>query len=304
MEVQLAKLEAKWSVVEFTFEMHKTSGCEIPSLTDEHFETLEEHQMIVQNMFGNRFVATFEAEASKWQQELANVNEVVQIMNEVVRKWRFLENLFLRSEEVKIELPDDSERFTIINSEIIEVLEKCYETKKVKEFCNDLTYLQTLEQAASKLQLCELSLNEFMNTKRRIFPRFFFVATADLLDVLANGNSPAKVVPSFPKFFQAVRDLELTETKSKDDRPTALAFNSTVGVERVALPKQCQLQLHGKVEIYLERCITMFLDTLLHYISKALHDYGADSCKTDSIARAGWVKTKIDIAQTALLVSC
>ena len=32
-----------------------------------------------------------------------------------------------------------------------------------------------------------------MESKRRAFPRFYFVSTADLLDILSNGNSPHKV---------------------------------------------------------------------------------------------------------------
>jgi dynein heavy chain len=32
-----------------------------------------------------------------------------------------------------------------------------------------------------------------MESKRRAFPRFYFVSTADLLDILSNGNNPHKV---------------------------------------------------------------------------------------------------------------
>ena len=36
------------------------------------------------------------------------------------------------------------------------------------------------------------------------FPRFYFMSSADLLDVLSNGNNPARVVHHFPKFFNAI----------------------------------------------------------------------------------------------------
>jgi len=42
---------------------------------------------------------------------------------------------------------------------------------------------------------------DFMDGKRRAFPRFYFVSTADLLDILSNGNSPAKVMVHMPKIF-------------------------------------------------------------------------------------------------------
>jgi hypothetical protein len=36
------------------------------------------------------------------------------------------------------------------------------------------------------------------------FPQFYFMSSADLLDVLSNGNNPARVVHHFPKFFNAI----------------------------------------------------------------------------------------------------
>ncbi len=38
------------------------------------------------------------------------------------------------------------------------------------------------------LQVCEKALADYMESKRRAFPRFYFVSTADLLDILSNGN--------------------------------------------------------------------------------------------------------------------
>lgn len=43
------------------------------------------------------------------------------------------------------------------------------------------------------LQVCEKALADYMESKRRAFPRFYFVSTADLLDILSNGNNPLKV---------------------------------------------------------------------------------------------------------------
>lgn len=40
--------------------------------------------------------------------------------------------------------------------------------------------------------------------QQQAFPRFYFMSSADLLDVLSNGNNPARVVHHFPKFFNAI----------------------------------------------------------------------------------------------------
>ena len=66
-----------------------------------------------------------------------------------------------------------------------------------------------------------------MDSKRKAFPRFYFVSVNDLLDILSNGNSPAKVNKHMPKIFQAIDQLDL---KDSGDRPTAIGMKSGVGV--------------------------------------------------------------------------
>lgn len=42
--------------------------------------------------------------------------------------------------------------------------------------------------------MCEKALAEYLETKRLAFPRFYFVSSADLLDILSNGNNPSEVI--------------------------------------------------------------------------------------------------------------
>jgi len=52
---------------------------------------------------------------------------------------------------------------------------------------------ERLEEIQQQLILCEKALAEYLETKRLAFPRFYFVSSADLLDILSNGNSPKAV---------------------------------------------------------------------------------------------------------------
>ena len=46
------------------------------------------------------------------------------------------------------------------------------------------------------------ALADYMESKRRAFPRFYFVSTADLLDILSNGNNPVRIMQHMSKCFQ------------------------------------------------------------------------------------------------------
>ena len=90
---------------------------------EEDFETLEDHQLQIQNMMGSRYLATFEEQVTKWQHDLASVADVVGLMSEIQRTWAYLETLFIGSEEVKKELPVDAERFVGIDVDVKQVLQ-------------------------------------------------------------------------------------------------------------------------------------------------------------------------------------
>lgn len=44
-----------------------------------------------------------------------------------------------------------------------------------------------------RLALCEKALAEYLETKRLEFPRFYFISSADLLDILSKGSRPREV---------------------------------------------------------------------------------------------------------------
>jgi dynein heavy chain len=119
------------------------------------------------------------------------------------------------------------------------VLTDAYKTQKALDFSIKDYVLPKLDELQKELTVCEKALNEFMDSKRLAFPRFFFVSPADLLDILSNGNAP-------PKIISAMETLELLE---EGVRPFAKGMHACVGKEYV--PFTSELKLLGKVEIYL-----------------------------------------------------
>jgi len=135
------------------------------------------------------------------QKSLAAISEVVQLLGEVQRSWSFLENLFIHSEEVKKELPKESERFVGIDQETKAILKEGDKAQKALVFCTREDIYPRLEKIQDELTICQKALNEFMDSKRTAFPRFYFVSPDDLLDILSNGNNPKKIMCHMTKIF-------------------------------------------------------------------------------------------------------
>lgn len=82
-----------------------------------------------------------------------------------------------------------------------EIMQKGCTIKNCLKFCTIEGMLKRLESIQAQLKVCEKALNEFLDSKRRAFPRFYFVSVNDLLDILSNGNSPAKINRHMSKIF-------------------------------------------------------------------------------------------------------
>ncbi|KFG49291.1 dynein heavy chain family protein, partial [Toxoplasma gondii GAB2-2007-GAL-DOM2] len=292
MEKTLQMLEATWSEVPFDLERHKDTDVVLLNTTEENFEMLEEHLVHCQNMITSRFFATFETAVMSWQKTLSNISEVTQLLREVQRSWTFLENLFLFSEEVKKELPEQAARFVQIDASVKALLDLGRKHPTIRDFCATENILAKLEDAEKELSVCEKALNEFMDSKRQTFPRFYFVSSVDLLDILSNGNSPSKVMPHMAKIFQAIQTFHL-EGGGDSERPAAVGMASCVGKESVEFPDA--LRLTGNVEHYLHDCITSMQRALLFYIKKSLKD------RFTKPSREEWILSD-PVAQVALLV--
>lgn len=199
--MSLAKLEETWSKLEWAFAQFKDTDTYTIKLTEEDFELLEDNQVLVQGMIANRYMKTFEEPILGWNKKLMNVYDVNQIMSEIQRTWAYLESLFIHSEEVKKELPEAAARFKDIDTEIKRVLGDIKRVANVVESSATEGLYKGLEAQQKQLELCEKALADYMESKRRAFPRFYFISTADLLDILSNGNNPAKVSGMDPTLF-------------------------------------------------------------------------------------------------------
>lgn len=80
-------------------------------------------------MLGSRYLATFEDEIQKWNKDLDLVNNVISNLREVQQNWGYLENLFIHSEEVRRELPKESDEFVEIDKDVKRLLKDAHSKK-------------------------------------------------------------------------------------------------------------------------------------------------------------------------------
>lgn len=75
-----------------------------------------------------------------------------------------------------------------------------------------------------QLEMCEKALQDYLETKRIAFPRFYFVANADLLDILSKGSNPQLIIRHLPRNFDNIHNLEFKKDEAGD--PTKVCWDS------------------------------------------------------------------------------
>jgi len=124
MEHQLAGLANRWEAIQWLMDPYKDTDVPLLKVAEEDFEALENDQLIVQGMMASRYIAQFEKEVSGWQKALGTVNEIYIMLQEIQRTWSYLEPLFIGSDEVKRELPEDAVRFAGIDVNVSNINSK------------------------------------------------------------------------------------------------------------------------------------------------------------------------------------
>ena len=137
----------------------------------------------------------------------------------------------------------------------------------IKKACSAANRLQDLQTISVGLEKCQKSLNDYLDSKRNAFPRFFFISDDELLSILGS-SEPTCVQEHMIKMFDNIASLKLV--KSQDNITTAQAM---VSAEKEIMDFRQHIIAEGRVEDWMTKVLAEMRRTNRLITKEAVYYY-------------------------------
>ncbi|XP_040604880.1 dynein heavy chain 2, axonemal isoform X1 [Mesocricetus auratus] len=272
IEVGLQNIAKTWDVTQLDIVPYKDKGHHRLRGTEEVFQALEDNQVALSTMKASRFVKAFEKDVDYWERCLSLILEVIEMVLTVQRQWMYLENIFL-GEDIRKQLPNESALFDQVNNNWKTIMDRMSKDNNALRSTHHPDLLETLIEMNTILEDIQKSLDMYLETKRHIFPRFYFLSNDDLLEILGQSRNPEAVQPHLKKCFDNIKMLRIQKVGGSSSKWEAVGMFSGDGEYIDFLHP---VLLEGPVESWLgdvERAMRTTLRDLLRNCRVALKKF-------------------------------
>ncbi|KAB1272094.1 Cytoplasmic dynein 2 heavy chain 1 [Camelus dromedarius] len=128
-----------------------------------------DNRCLLQSLKDSPYYKGFEDKVSIWERKLAELDEYLQNLNHIQRKWVYLEPIFGRGA-----LPKEQTRFNRVDEDFRSIM---------------------------------TDIKKDSREKRSVFPRFYFIGDDDLLEILGQSTNPSVIQSHLKKLFAGINSV-------------------------------------------------------------------------------------------------
>ncbi|RNF08530.1 dynein, axonemal, heavy polypeptide 1 [Trypanosoma rangeli] len=262
----LDKIKAVWDVIPFeTMPYKNRERAFILAQLEDVIQQLDDHQIELQTIMASRFVAPVRERVEDWIRNLRHVDDVIEEWITLQKNWMYLEFIF-SSDDIKAQLPEESDQFTAVDELFRMLTMRAATTKNVYQICTDTGVLEQIKKSNEAIDHIQKRLEDYLETKRVVFPRFYFLSNDELLSILSDVRNPKAVQPHLSKCFDSIAALVFNDEECSEIVGMLSGEKEEVNFEKTVYPV-------GNVEQWLCQIESTMKDSLLMHMRKTVEAY-------------------------------
>ena len=213
LEISLHEMIRQWSDIAFTTNTYRDSTIRILGSVESIEASLDDHLVKTQTMRGSPYFKPFEKEVLGWEAQLTRIQDTITAWLSVQEKWLYLEPI-LTVEEIVRHLPSESLLFREVDGHWKTVMESISADPRVLQTAGVEGMLEMLQRSLELLKDISVGLSRYLEHRKLVFPRFFFLSNKEILQIVSETRDPTKVQPFLRNIFEGIQSLEFTDLQA------------------------------------------------------------------------------------------
>lgn len=172
---------------------------------------LDDQIVATQAMLGSSFMkGRLKAETKTWETKLNFMSELMEEILKVQRTWMYLEPIF-GSGDIMQTMPLEGKMFNAVDALWRNTMKGIEDEHCIMDLAEKENIKVQFEKANDDLDKIQKSLSDYLEQKRLVFARFFFLANEDLLQILAQTKNPHMVQAHMDKCFEGIQKVQFDD---------------------------------------------------------------------------------------------
>ncbi|KAH3851244.1 hypothetical protein DPMN_093724, partial [Dreissena polymorpha] len=256
-----------WKNTDFRYLAHPGRDTFIIAGADDIMVQLEESQVTIGTIRGSRYVGPIKATVEEWERKLNIFAKTLEEWMACQRNWLYLEQIF-STPDIQKQLKPEYQLFTQVDKAWKDIMRQVQDRPNAMKCATQTGMLETLQGCNTSLEKIQKCLEEYLDSKRLSFPRFYFLSNDELLEILGQSKEPNAVQPHLGKCFGNIKSLEI---KSIPRHPPAVHSMTSAEGEVVQMTRSVRAK--GAVEMWLSNVEAHMFETVKRHLKLGLADW-------------------------------
>ncbi|CAD8161959.1 unnamed protein product [Paramecium pentaurelia] len=203
------------------------------------------------------------------------VERKIILIQDTLENWRttqkgyiYLQPIF-QSEDIRKKLPQEKNKFDFIDRFWKQITENFQKDPLVWENIENERYKQESKHCNDLLDYILKGLSNYLEQKRKVFPRFFFLSDDGLLEILAQTKEPLLINRHIQKCYEGIYELLFDENNEN--------ILNIISPEKdiINLYKSCNVienDKYGNVEKWLQEFDQIIIETIKRIMKECAQD--------------------------------